>query len=833
MSRNVNGTYTLVSGNPVVTGTLVESSWANTTMTDLATEMTDSLSRSGKGGMLAALKKINGSAGTPSGTFTNDLNSGTYLSSAGDVRMSVAGVDQMRWLGSTVEMWDVTTATWYKVFDTSDAVGMLKEPTIVATAAQELFEFTEITYVVNTNNILVFVNGIARFDYTETSTTSITFDVGLNVNDEVDVLTNVTTELVVANAQNVAYTAGSTDVASELTSQGAAIEAGLKSATALAEVVTDPTLQVNQAVLASFSGDEKGKNTRQNYRVMDLSAESYGGPVYDDSQVIQLDNGLSAVAMQTLGDSNIPFSLSRVNMHFGVCKGIPWNAAEPGGTVEFASNSAAVVGDMSLSLVDATGLVPDMVICYLADDGQVYSTVIESISVNVLALRTPIEADLASSGRVFNFYINSSHPNQWGYFAITDYALRTLNYNLSRVISVPVTDWEALGPETVTTSTTEDIYAPGSTDVPYVKVGVTAATQGAATVGHYALPEGQYLVRGLINPGSTNTAQLAMEETPEISGISTQVAVTTIEGDDTTQVFELIYYARSNSIQRIMVKSSGVGVQELEIGAVEIFRIDGIADNLDNSKHVMLGDSWFAQGHIQNRITDRLPNAVIFNEGVGGNTAANLVSRFDSDVTPHKPDYVWVICGTNDYFGSVSLDTFDFNMNVLKNKIANIGAIPIFFDPSVGEISGTNFNFSRQYANYGSYSRGALRLTPDVPAVIEPTRVNFFLDDVSIPAATTKLVYMPPGTTTVEYVIERSYFTSGTLNVKAGFATGIGVPTEDIQSYTSSDLVQPAGAITVTKAAPAGRFPAIAIENPSGGALTITGYIDILYTPTT
>lgn len=36
MPRDSGGTFTLVSGNPVVSGTLIESNWANTTMPDLA-----------------------------------------------------------------------------------------------------------------------------------------------------------------------------------------------------------------------------------------------------------------------------------------------------------------------------------------------------------------------------------------------------------------------------------------------------------------------------------------------------------------------------------------------------------------------------------------------------------------------------------------------------------------------------------------------------------------------------------------------------------------------------------------------------------------------------
>jgi len=48
MSRNGSGTYTLPAGNPVVTNTTISSTWANTTLTDLATAMTGSVAADGQ-----------------------------------------------------------------------------------------------------------------------------------------------------------------------------------------------------------------------------------------------------------------------------------------------------------------------------------------------------------------------------------------------------------------------------------------------------------------------------------------------------------------------------------------------------------------------------------------------------------------------------------------------------------------------------------------------------------------------------------------------------------------------------------------------------------------
>ena len=48
MSRNGSGVYSLPAGNPVVTGTSISSTWANNTLSDLATAMTGSVAADGQ-----------------------------------------------------------------------------------------------------------------------------------------------------------------------------------------------------------------------------------------------------------------------------------------------------------------------------------------------------------------------------------------------------------------------------------------------------------------------------------------------------------------------------------------------------------------------------------------------------------------------------------------------------------------------------------------------------------------------------------------------------------------------------------------------------------------
>lgn len=89
MSRDVNGNYTLPAGNPVSSGTVITIAWGNSTLSDVGTEITNSLDRSGRGGMLAALKGIDGTVAAPAFSFTSEPTSGWYRVGAGVIGLSV------------------------------------------------------------------------------------------------------------------------------------------------------------------------------------------------------------------------------------------------------------------------------------------------------------------------------------------------------------------------------------------------------------------------------------------------------------------------------------------------------------------------------------------------------------------------------------------------------------------------------------------------------------------------------------------------------------------------------------------------------------------------
>jgi hypothetical protein len=94
MARNGSGVYSLPAGNPVVTGTTISSTWANSTLTDISTALTGSLASDGQTSPTANLTMA-GLVHTNVGNATVRTN----YASAGDVQdskyqyLTVTGTD--------------------------------------------------------------------------------------------------------------------------------------------------------------------------------------------------------------------------------------------------------------------------------------------------------------------------------------------------------------------------------------------------------------------------------------------------------------------------------------------------------------------------------------------------------------------------------------------------------------------------------------------------------------------------------------------------------------------------------------------------------------------
>ena len=162
MSRDGAGNYTLPVGNPVASGTVIQSVWANNTLNDVAVALTNSLSRTGQGGMLAPFYFSDGTEQNPAASFTNDQTSGLYRASTADIRMSISGNDRMRWLRREIGPPQISVVNssgvyvWENILSTSNSQTTV---TVGTSESQTLrWDNTALTWIPN-NVFLVGLTG--------------------------------------------------------------------------------------------------------------------------------------------------------------------------------------------------------------------------------------------------------------------------------------------------------------------------------------------------------------------------------------------------------------------------------------------------------------------------------------------------------------------------------------------------------------------------------------------------------------------------------------------------------------------------------------------------
>jgi hypothetical protein len=117
MSRNGSGTYTLPAGNPVVTGTTITTTWANNTLSDMATALSGSIAADGQTPITGALV---GSSDTVQfgGTGQIALPSGTTAQ-----RSSSPYSGMIRYNNSLAQFEGYSGASWKRIGE--DATNLL------------------------------------------------------------------------------------------------------------------------------------------------------------------------------------------------------------------------------------------------------------------------------------------------------------------------------------------------------------------------------------------------------------------------------------------------------------------------------------------------------------------------------------------------------------------------------------------------------------------------------------------------------------------------------------------------------------------------------------
>jgi hypothetical protein len=135
--RDGSGTFSLPAGNPVVAGNQISSSWANTTLSDIATALSNSIAKDGQTVPTANL---------PMGTFKHT---------------NVADATARNQYASAAQLQDFSLQTLGSVSGTNTIVGSLS-PAITAYSAHMLVAFTPANN--NTGAATLAVNGLTALD---------------------------------------------------------------------------------------------------------------------------------------------------------------------------------------------------------------------------------------------------------------------------------------------------------------------------------------------------------------------------------------------------------------------------------------------------------------------------------------------------------------------------------------------------------------------------------------------------------------------------------------------------------------------------------------------
>lgn len=96
MSFNGNGTFFPPAGQPVATGTVIQSSTFNVLVADIGNTFNNVLPRDGQASMSGQLKLIDGTSAVPGIAFNSEASTGIFRPSAGVMALTVSGVEALR-----------------------------------------------------------------------------------------------------------------------------------------------------------------------------------------------------------------------------------------------------------------------------------------------------------------------------------------------------------------------------------------------------------------------------------------------------------------------------------------------------------------------------------------------------------------------------------------------------------------------------------------------------------------------------------------------------------------------------------------------------------------
>lgn len=529
---------------------------------------------------------------------------------------------------------------------------------------------------------------------------------------------------------------------------------------------------------------------------------------------------LAPVGPSGLAAHNPPYF---VDMHYGALRGTPWNASESGGTVAYTVAAPAAIGATALTLSGGVYPVNGQLIVLKSVASNVTGFEYRSARVKSgggtasIVLSAPLEAAVAAGANAWNFYLNPSHPNQHGFEVIADYALREPLHAWVReqVARFGSQGRGALSLNQGPSPSANDAAKPGAETNPSWHFSFTSGAADTYAIATFR-PErtGYYRLRFPLNTQGVN-ATLNIKFINPDTGTDFQFYNEVINQSEPSVIERDIYVqpGATNDITIALIVPNGVA-GTFDFLDVEVMRFDNAIlteDRLAASTILLLGDSWFANTPgIYDRFVARLPGATIINAGHGGDTADALLARFTSAVESQSPAVVFIMAGTNDAGNSIQTTTFMDKMLKLLFRSQRKGYIPVFFTPSVGDLSADPdaFELSRDYAARMPYTAQI-----NVPQPVKE-RVSFSMDIANGTTRVLASLGSYDGSITF-YKVNSSHALlvrdGTTLPGSTTIATLSATPTEADATYSTTGA--------------AVREVDLAYTNTSGTTQTVSGYV--------
>lgn len=389
-----------------------------------------------------------------------------------------------------------------------------------------------------------------------------------------------------------------------------------------------------------------------------------------------------------------------LDLHYRIMRGASWavGEADNAGTT-YTLDVAAAAGDTELTF-DGDVPVDLQLLAYIDVLGRYRTVKVLSVAGQVATLCTPLEAAIAAGPHVFAFFANYAHPNVYGYRAIMDYALAGEgdtgvwpSYIRSAVV-LPV----AYNGGAVALTVANDAALPGSANAKRYEVTPGGASQGCKFT--FVPPRtGRALVRLRLNTGGA-AVNVLCQYTSDHGVLTLYNQNVTNNSAEAIEIPLEVCRGVAGGTTAIMLYITREA-DAFTVSPAELLMHTGEAvGSLNQGKHVLFGDSWFANPFLAAHLAARLPAAQIVNKGVGGRSAFNLAFNYAAEVAPEKPDFVWIMVGTNDAFAHFNKDDFAYYLRATIRQVRASGAVPILFLPSVCDpvTDATAFDLARVYA---------------------------------------------------------------------------------------------------------------------------------------